>query len=81
MAKIEKIKNETLYDGEWGTSYDNKEKVMLGGYSLDGENFSPDFKITDIDSKDVPEAIAICSSLYNEYGTISMSYSSLLKLK
>lgn len=81
MAKLEKIKNETLYDGEWGTSYDSKEKVMLGGYSLDGETFSPEFKITGIDSEDVPKAIAICSRLYNDYGTIVMPFSNLLKMQ
>ena len=75
-----KIQNEALYDGEWGVSYNPQEKVMLGGYSLDGETFSPEFKITEIDSQDVADAIAICSCLYCDYGTIVSPFKNLLEL-
>lgn len=67
-----------LYNGEWGVSYDPKERVMLGGYSLDGETFSPEFKITDIDSQDVENAIAMCGFLYKYYGIIVGTYSGLI---
>ncbi len=75
-----KIRNEALYNGEWGVCYYPKEKVMLGGYSLDGETFSPEFKITEIDSENVADAIAMCSYLDNEYGTIVSTFNQLMAL-
>ncbi len=77
--KKKKIKNETLYNGEWGVSYDPQTRTMLGGYSIDGETFSPEFQITEIDSDEVPHAIALCSLLYSEYGTIVSTFNDLLE--
>lgn len=75
---MRKIKNDFLYNGEWGVSYDPQKREMLGGYSLDGETFNPEFQITEIDFKDVENAINMCSSLYCYYGIIVSPYDCLL---
>lgn len=69
-----KLKNEILLGEEWGANYDPKTKTMLGGYSLDGETFSPEFQITEIEEEDVPDALIMCSSIYSDYGMIAAPY-------
>ena len=73
-----KYKNEILLGGEWGANYDPKTKTMLGGYSLDGETFSPEFQITEIEEKDVSIALQICSTMYSNYGNVSVPYTKLM---
>ena len=74
-----KISNDFLLNEEWGANYNPTTKTMLGGYSGDGETFSPEFKITEIEEEDVPNALLICSALYCDYGMISASYRSLVE--
>ena len=71
--------NDILVDGEWGANYDPQTKTMLGGYSLDGETFSPEFQITEIEEEDIAIALHICSALYSDYGNISAPYSKLVE--
>lgn len=73
-----KIKNEILLGGEWGANYDPKTKTMLGGYSLDGETFCPEFQITEIEEEEISDALLICSALYSDYGMIAAPYRDLL---
>ena len=74
-----KFNNEILVGGEWGANYDPKTKTMLGGYSLDGETFSPEFQITEIEEEEMPNALLICSALYSDYGMIAAPYRVLLE--
>lgn len=73
-----KIKNEFLIEREWGAKYDPENKTMLGGYSADGETFSPEFQITEIEEENVPNALFICSALYSDYGMIMAPYGVLV---
>lgn len=69
-----KIKNKFLLEGEWGADYDPETRTMLGGYSVDGDTFSPEFQITEIEEEDVPNALIMCSSMYSDYGMIAAPY-------
>jgi len=73
------FQNDILFNGEWGANYNSERREMLGGYSEDGISFTPSFRITDIDEEFVPNAIALCSILYSNYGNIDSTYSFLLK--
>lgn len=66
------------YDGDnWAGIYDPKTKVMLGGYSSDGETFDNDFKITDVDEENAQDALKFCAMLYVDYGTIISPFTEL----
>lgn len=74
------MNNEYSYNGEWGIAYNRTTKVMTAGFSTDGETFSPDFHISEIQEKDILIAIAICANLYSNYGIIVAPYKDLLDL-
>lgn len=66
------------YDGgNWAGIYDPGAKVMLGGYSGDGETFDDDFRITDVDEENALDSLRFCAGLYSEYGTIALSFNEL----
>lgn len=66
------------YDGgNWAGIYDPGDKVMLGGYSCDGETFDDDFRITDVDEENALDSLRFCAGLYSEYGTIALSFNEL----
>lgn len=66
------------YDnGNWAGNYDPGTKVMLGGYSCDGETFDDDFRITDVDEENALDSLRFCAGLYSEYGTIALSFNEL----
>jgi len=71
--------NQLLVNNEWGANYDPETKTMLGGYSEDGHQFRPDFRIKELEKGDMPKALAVCSLLYTKYGKIDTSYSELEK--
>jgi hypothetical protein len=74
------MKSDFVYKNEWGVAYDPIEETMNAGYSMDGENFSSEFLITEIQEKDILIAIAICANLYSSYGAIVAPYKDLLEL-
>ena len=71
--------NQLIVNNEWGANYDPETKTMLGGYSEDGHQFRPDFRIKELEEDDMPNALAVCSLLYPKYGKIDTSYSELQK--
>ena len=73
------MKNNIIYNGEWGVQYDPIKKEMIAGYSLDGVTFSPEFRITEIEEVNIIDAIEMCSILYSSYGLIIASYKELLE--
>ena len=68
------------YDGDnWVGTYDPVAKVVLGGFSIDGETFDNDFKITEVDEENAQNALKYCAGLSVEYGTIISPYNELKK--
>ena len=77
-ARTENGINKLSYDGNnWAGVYDPKTKVMLGGYSSDGETFDNDFKITEVDEENAQDALKFCAMLYVDYGTIVSPFTEL----
>ena len=72
--------NEVLVNDKWGANYDPESKEMLGGYSEDGKQFRPDFRIKELEEDDIPNALAVCSLLYSKHGKIDTTYTELQKL-
>lgn len=69
--------NEIIYNDKWGANYDRERSEMLGGYSEDGVTFRPDFRVTELDDDNVPNALALCSMLFEAKGKIDMPYAEL----
>jgi len=69
--------NQILVNGKWGANYDRERCEMLGGYSEDGVTFRPDFRVTEIDENCVPNALAMCSMMYEAKGKIDMTFAEL----
>lgn len=77
-AKTESSIKKLRYDGDnWAGIYDPKTKVMLGGYSSDGDTFDNDFKITEVDEENAQDALKFCAMLYVDYGTIVSPFTEL----
>ena len=69
--------NQILVNGKWGANYDRERGEMLGGYSEDGVTFHPDFRVTEIDEDNVPNALVLCSMMFETKGKIDMPYAEL----
>ena len=77
-ARTENSIKKLSYDGDnWVGIYDPGTKVMLGGYSSDGETFDNDFKITEVDEENAQDALKYCAMLYVDYGTIVSPFTEL----
>lgn len=79
-AKTESSIKKLCYDGDnWAGIYDPETKVMLGGYSSDGETFDDDFKITEVEEENAQDALKFCAGLYLDYAPngIAMSFKEL----
>ena len=77
-ARTESSIKKLSYDGDnWAGIYDPETKVMLGGYSSDGETFDNDFKITEVDEENAQDALKYCAMLYVDYGTIVSPFTEL----
>ena len=70
--------NQKLINGQWGYKYDPATKVMLGGYSQDGLNFTHTYTINNVEKKDVMFAIALCGLLYGKTRQVEVSYNELV---
>lgn len=67
-----------LINGQWGYTYDAAKKLMLGGYSEDGRNFTHTFTVHQVGKKDVTIAIALCGLLYGKTRQVVTSYNELV---
>ena len=67
-----------LVNGQWGYSFNQEEKVMLGGFSEDGKTFTHTFTIYEVEKKDVMFAIALCGLLYGKTREVVTSYKELV---
>ena len=64
--------------GQWGYTYDQEKKVMLGGYSADGKSFTHTFTVHQVEKKDVVFAITLCSLLYGKKREVETSFPELV---
>ena len=67
-----------LVNGRWGYSYDQEQRMMLGGYSEDGKTFTHTFTVYEVEKKDVMFAIALMGLLYGKNRTVITSYPELV---
>lgn len=67
-----------LINGQWGYSYDQERKMMLGGYSADGMSFTHTFTLYDVEKKDVMFAIALMGLMYGKTREVVTSYPELV---
>ena len=78
MKSTQIIPNQKLINGQWGYSYDQEKKVMLGGYSEDGKTFTHTFTLYDVEKKDVMFAIALMGLMYGKTREVVTSYPELV---
>ncbi len=78
MKSTQIIPNQKLINGQWGYSYDQEKKVMLGGYSEDGKTFTHTFTLYDVEKKDVMFAIALMGLMYGKTREVVTSYNELV---
>ena len=78
MNTTQTYRNQKLINGQWGYTYDQESKVMLGGYSSDLMNFAHTFTVVSVEKKDLMFAIALCGLLYGKNRNVVTSYKELV---
>ena len=78
MKSTQIIPNQKLVNGRWGYSYNQEERMMLGGYSEDGKTFSHTFTLYEVERKDVMFAIALMGLMYGKTREVVTSYPELV---
>ena len=78
MRSAETYPNQKLVNGQWGYTYDQTKRTMLGGYSADGMTFTHTWTVTGLAKNDVMFAVALCGLLYGEKDTVETSYNELV---
>ena len=78
MKPTQTYRNQKLVNGQWGYKYDPATKVMLGGYSADGMNFTHTFTVMGVGKDDVMFAVALCGLMYGKSRNVVTSYSELV---
>ena len=78
MKSAETYRNQKLINGQWGYTYDQERKVMLGGYSANGMTFTHTFTVVGVEKEEVMFAIALCGLLYGKNRTVVTSYRELV---
>ena len=78
MQSSQTYRNQKLINGQWGYSYDQERKVMLGGYSANGMTFTHTFTVVGVEKEEVMFAIALCGLLYGKNRTVVTSYKELV---
>ena len=66
MKPTQTYRSQKLINGQWGYTYDQKRKVMLGGYSADGMSFTHTFTVVGLAKDEVMFAVALCGLLYGK---------------
>ena len=78
MQSSQTYRNQKLINGQWGYSYDQERKVMLGGYSANGMTFTHTFTVVGVEKKDLMFAVALCGLMYGKNRTVVTSYRELV---
>ena len=78
MNATQTYRNQKLINGQWGYTYDQEGKIMLGGYSVDGMTFTHTFTVVGVEKEEVMFAIALCGLLYGKNRTVVTSYKELV---
>ena len=74
MKPVQTYRNQKLINGQWGYTYDQAKRTMLGGYSADGMTFTHTFTVTGLAKDDVMFAVALCGLLYGKTDKVETSY-------
>ena len=78
MKSAETYRNQKLINGQWGYTYDQAKRTMLGGYSADGMTFTHTFTVVGVGKDDVMFAVALCGLMYGRNRNVVTSYSELV---
>ena len=78
MQSSQTYRNQKLINGQWGYTYDQERKVMLGGYSANGMTFTHTFTVVGVEKKDLMFAVALCGLMYGKNRTVVTSYRELV---
>lgn len=78
MKPTQTYRSQKLINGQWGYTYDQEGKVMLGGYSADGMSFTNTFTVVGLAKEEVMFAVALCGLLYGKNRTVVTSYKELV---
>ena len=78
MKSTQTYPSQKLINGQWGYTYDQAKRMVLGGYCADGKTFTHTFTVSEVAKKDVLFAVALCGLLYGEEGTVVMTYRELV---
>ena len=78
MKSTQTYPNQKLINGQWGYTYDQKKRMMQGGYSADGKTFTHTFTVMGVDRKDVMFAIVLLGLLYGKEREVVTSYPELV---
>lgn len=78
MKSTQTYPNQKLVNGQWGFTYDETKRTMLGGYSADGMTFTHTFTVTGLSKDDVMFAVALCGLLYGKTDMVETSYRELV---
>ena len=78
MKSSQTYPSQKLINGQWGYTYDQTKRMVLGGYSADGKTFTHTFTVMGVDRKDVMFAIALCGLMYGKTRTVVTSYHELV---
>ena len=78
MKSAETYRNQKLINGQWGYTYDQAKRTMLGGYSVGGMTFTHTFTVTGLSKDNVMFAVALCGLLYGKTDKVETSYKKLV---
>ena len=78
MKPTQTYRNQKLINGQWGYTYDQEGKIMLGGYSVDGMTFTHTFTVVRVEKKDLMFAVALCGLMYGKNREVVTSYRELV---
>ena len=78
MKSTHTYSSQKLINGQWGYTFDQTKRTMLGGYSADGMTFTHTFPVTGLSKDDVMFAVALCGLLYGKTDKVETSYKELV---
>ena len=78
MIPTRTYRSQKLINGQWGYTYDQTKRTMLGGYSADGASFSRSWTVKGLAQKDVMFAVALCGLLFGKDNVVEASYKELV---
>jgi len=78
MKSTQTYPNQKLVNGQWGFTYNQTMRTMLGGYSADGMTFTHTFTVTGLAKDDVMFAVALCGLMYGKNRNVVTSYRELV---